>query len=226
MNSIDKADFAKALKEFMYDKRLTQVEFGKPMGWDNSRVSKYLKGRLGAPRLGTLEQLIKIYPDFKDYIGNTITEAAPVEVDIMKVHVVPQRAYAGYAQGHIDPDYVNDLPTTYVSKEYEKGNYLVFEIKGESMDDGTSQSICEGDRVLCKELPQTFWTNKLHHERYIFIIVNHEGVLCKKIAAHNPDDGTIILESFNPIFEPVVMNLKDVSQLFYIKKIVERNVRL
>lgn len=93
------------------------------------------------------------------------------------------------------------------------------------MDDGTSRAICNGEKLLCKELQRIHWKNKLHFRQYIYIIVSREGIVCKQITSHDIDNGIITCHSWNPVFEDYTINLEDVIQIFYVKKVVERRIR-
>lgn len=153
-------------------------------------------------------------------------EATEISRDVTGVRVVEIKAQAGYLRGYADQEYMETLPTIPVSKEVVRGgNFLCFTVNGDSLDDGTRRSICHGDVVLGRELAKHHWKNKLHFTRVLFIIVHKtEGICFKEITAHNPDTGEITCHSFNPLYEDFTLNLKDVTQLFYIKKIVERNI--
>lgn len=162
-----------------------------------------------------------------DTIQNVVSEASPEYNELMQVPVLEISAQAGYARGGFaDLEYIENLPKVFITKEYEKGNYCVFVIKGDSMDNGTNKGICENDRVLAKELPKMYWKSKLHFNQYLFIIVYKGGCLCKEITAHNINTGEIKLHSWNTMYEDIKINLSDVSQLFYIKKIVERSIKM
>jgi hypothetical protein len=109
-----------------------------------------------------------------------------------------------------------------VPKEFETGKYLVIEVNGDSMDDGTRRSIIEGDKLLIKELERSLWNSKLNFKRYVFAIVHKDGIVIKEITDHNPQKATITCHSWNPIYEDFILKLSDVYQLYYVKKIVER----
>lgn len=153
-------------------------------------------------------------------------EAAEIEQDVVGVRVVEIKAHAGYLRGYADPEYMETLPTIPVSKEAVRGgNFLCFTVSGDSMDDGSRRSLCHGDVVLGRELYKSHWQNKLHYKRVLFIIIHKdEGICFKEITNHNPETGEITCHSWNSEYEDFTLNLKDVKQLFYIKKIVERNI--
>lgn len=151
-------------------------------------------------------------------------EAKPVEFDgFMEVSYLPVHAQAGYLNDinshHLNED---DLPTLLVPKEFEKGKYIVIEVNGDSMDDGSKRSICEGDKLLVKELDRSLWNNKLNFKQYIFAIVHRDGVVVKEIIGHDPVKATIICHSWNSMYDDFEIKLNDVFQLFYVKKLVER----
>lgn len=151
------------------------------------------------------------------------SDATAVEFDgFMEVEYVPTYAQAGYLNNIEHSALQESLPTILVPKEFEKGKYLVIEVNGDSMDDGTKRSICEGDKLLIKDLDKSLWKNKLIYNRYIFVIVHPEGMVVKEIIHHEPGNGKIVCHSWNPIYEDFTLNLTDVYQLFYVKKIVER----
>ena len=113
---------------------------------------------------------------------------------------VSQKAYAGYWSGYADKDYVDSLPTIAFPVDHTPmGNYLVFEVKGDSMNDGTSESYLEGDLLLCREVRMDLWRDsKLHFNKWDFVIVHEEGVVVKRIIDHNVEKHTITIHSLNP----------------------------
>jgi len=140
---------------------------------------------------------------------------------VMEVPLVNKFAYAGYLAGYGDNVYIKALPqyAFMVDKEY-KGAYLAFEVKGDSMDNGTRDGYVEGDIVLGRQVPQHHWANKLHIHKWDFVIVTkNDGILIKKIIEHNTTNGDIILHSLNELYSDIKMNLKDVSQIFNVVQV-------
>jgi SOS-response transcriptional repressor LexA len=156
------------------------------------------------------------------------TEASAVAVEgFMEVPYLPVHAQAGYLNdisNHVTSLSMveEDLPTILVPKEFEKGRHLVIEVNGDSMDDGTKKSICDGDKLLVKELDRSLWSSKLNFKQYIFTIVHNEGIVIKEITHHDLEKGIITCHSWNPMYDDFRLTLKEVYQLFYVKKIVER----
>ncbi|WP_280671655.1 MULTISPECIES: XRE family transcriptional regulator [unclassified Dysgonomonas] len=166
--------------------------------------------------------------------GNMLNPTAadipvPVPANVANVQYVPlvsQYAYAGYLCGYSDADYIDALPLVPVLVDHElKGRYMMFEVKGESMNNGTEESILEGDRLLGREIKRELWKYKLHINKWDFIVVHRtEGILVKRITEHDTEQGTITLHSLNSEYDDRVLSLNDVAQIFNVIE-VHRNRR-
>jgi phage repressor protein C with HTH and peptisase S24 domain len=144
------------------------------------------------------------------------------KMGLMKVHVVNQYAYAGYLSGYADPEYIDTLPTEVfpVDREY-RGKYLCFEVRGDSMNNGTDSSYHPGDLLLGREVKRELWRDKLHIKRWNFIIVHRtDGIIVKKILEHNTANGDLLTHSLNPQYDNKIINLRDVVQIFNVIKLV------
>lgn len=144
-------------------------------------------------------------------------EASPIdEPIILRVPLVSQYAHAGYLAGYADASYMDSLPTIpYIVDHEALGHYVAFEVKGDSMNDGTEDSILEGDRLLCREIQPHLWvSSKLHFRKWDFVIVHTEGILVKRIIDHDVDNHTITIHSLNSMYPDKVIDLADVKQIF------------
>ncbi len=163
---------------------------------------------------------------FKSNIDNSAKALNSIE--FMEVTLVPISAAAGYPHGYGDQEYIESLPTipVIVDKTY-KGKYRIFEVNGDSMDDGTRDSICDKDKVLCREVKKELWKSKLHIRDWYFVIVHKtEGVTIKQITNHDVETGNIICHPTNPLFSDFTLNLDEVVELYNVIKIVDRNTRI
>ena len=133
---------------------------------------------------------------------------------MMEVPLVNQYAYAGYLAGYGDQEFIDELPRIpWIVDREHKGNYLSFEVRNDSMYDGSFNSYAEGDRVLGREILRHHWQSKLHIEKWDFIIVHkHDGILLKKIAEHDIVNGRLRLHSLNPMYEDIWVNSDDLAQ--------------
>lgn len=146
-----------------------------------------------------------------------ILEAIPLNQNyIINVPLVNQYAQAGYLCGFQDAAYIATLPTIPFIIDHEaKGNYVAFEVRGDSMNDGTEESYLEGDRLLCREIAPYLWAeSKLHIRKWDFVIVHEDGILVKQIIDHNVENHTITIHSLNDMYPDRVIDLAEVRQIF------------
>jgi plasmid maintenance system antidote protein VapI len=147
----------------------------------------------------------------------TIKEAEPLNPNaILYVPLVNQYAYAGYLSGYQNNTYMETLPTIPFIADHEgRGNYIAFEVRGDSMNDGTEESYLEGDRLLCREIPQHLWVDsKLHIKKWDFVIVHEDGIIVKRITDHDVENHTITVHSLNDMYPDRILDLAEVKQIF------------
>lgn len=143
---------------------------------------------------------------------------------VMMVPLVSQYAHAGYMAGFADGVYMESLPKIpWPMDEEHHGEYVCFEVRGDSMDDGMRHSYAQGDIVLCRNVDRLYWQKRLHFKQWnAFVIVHKEGIVLKQIVAHDVEKGVITVHSFNPYYEDFEINLRDVYQILNVVK-TQRN---
>jgi transcriptional regulator with XRE-family HTH domain len=149
---------------------------------------------------------------------------------IMQVPIIPQRAYAGYMRGFSDPEFYEDLTTIPVPVDKKhKGNYLGFEVSGNSMvcydtEELAERSIWPGRIAIGRELSKHQWQYKLHTHNYDAWIIVHrtEGVIIKEIVDQCLDKGEITVHSLNPEYEDQVLKLDEIDQIFNVVQIIKK----
>lgn len=209
------------LKAFRRYKKISQIEAAELLGCKQSFISQIESGRRGLPQ----DYFDILKEKFGDEINAYILkENAPVFANIIssettKAPLIGQYAYAGYLSGFSDSEYMEAQPIYVASKKYSGGNYVAFEIRGDSMDDNTRRAICHGDIVMAKELRREYWSYKLHIPKVFVIVHKTEGITCKEIIDHNVETGEIVCHSWNTTHRDFSLNLADVMQLFYLKEI-------
>jgi len=144
------------------------------------------------------------------------------------VPLVPIRARAGYLAGYGDSQFINELPIIPIIHDRTfKGKYMCFEVEGDSMYDGSADSVKDGDILLGREVRKDLWINKLHIKEWYFIIVHKEGIMIKQIVNHDVDHGTITCHSLNPVYgDDFIINLNDTYELYNAVQIVARQMKL
>ncbi|MFC0186036.1 helix-turn-helix transcriptional regulator [Pseudarcicella hirudinis] len=128
-------------------------------------------------------------------------------------------AYAGYLQGFNEVEYLDELPKfSIIVDKYYKGIYRAFQVRGESMFDGTIQSICSGEVAVGRHISKDYWKSKFHlHQWEDYIIVHNEGIIIKRIIRHDVENGIIVCHSLNPdkdIYPDVEINLSDCLEIY------------
>ncbi len=137
---------------------------------------------------------------------------------IMYVPLIQQRAYASYMQGFSDPEYLEEMPkhSLMVTKQH-RGRYVAVEVEGDSMTDGTMESIPEGATVTGREIQKHHWRSPFHIHRFKDYIIHHaDGIIIKRIVKHDVEAGTITCHSLNADFSDFELNLNDCKEIFNI----------
>lgn len=145
-----------------------------------------------------------------------ISELSPKEYEShIEVKLVTISARAGYSESYYSEQYLNDMPVVLIEadKEY-KGNYLAFEVDGDSME----PEYCKGDIVICRELKRDLWQYKLHFNDWDFVIAHGtKGIMLKEIVSHDTESGEIVCHSLNHEEgrnQDFTLNLKEVAFLY------------
>lgn len=216
------------IQKIMDEEGLNKNSFSKAIGISNNVTITRIINEKRSPSRSTCEKIVSAFPKYSlTWIltgeGNMLTdttsldEASPIdEPIILRVPLVSQYAQAGYLCGYADAAYMATLPTIpYIVDHEAQGHYVAFEVKGDSMNDGTEEAILEGDRLLCREIMPHLWADsKLHIRKWDFVIVHTEGILVKRIIDHDVKNHTITIHSLNSMYPDKVINLADVKQIF------------
>jgi transcriptional regulator with XRE-family HTH domain len=139
------------------------------------------------------------------------------------VKKVPVKAFGSYLSHYQDPEYVEELKqVSFTVDHIGKGNYICFEVQGESMNGGGIYDAPEGAELLCRELGRQHWKDGFRESIYGWVIVHKETVLYKDITDFDPATGDITChsrsgKSYHPDFK---INLDDVSQIW---KVIKRS---
>lgn len=230
-------ELSERLKQIRTYHRLSQEKFSASLGLKQGSYSDIERGRVKALSESVL-MLLKINYNINPvwvsgeigsmFLDKTSGNAKSLdEFDYINVPLLHVRGKAGYLAGYGDLEYIDSLSTrqVIVDREY-KGKYLCFEVDGDSMDDGTRESICDRDIVLGREVRRDLWKNKLHIRDWNFIIVHREGISIKRIIDHDVETSMIKCHSLNPLYDDFELRLDDVIELYNLVKIVDRNARM
>lgn len=209
------------IKAFRKENNLTQIQLAEYLNVTQGFISQIEKGVRPFPE----EYISKILSDgLYKLPQNNLPKNEVTFLDnpnFVMVSVVGQYAAAGYLKGYADEEYIEALPKIPFFVDHDpKGKYMGFEVRGDSMDDDSTNSIIEGDTLICREIKPELWYDKLHIRKYFFVIAHKtEGVLVKQITKHNTETGDITIHSLNSFYPDQVLNLRDVAQLFNVIQI-------
>ena len=142
---------------------------------------------------------------------------------LMTVKHVPYACFGQFANpsDRLDPVLDEWSEETYEVDRVGRGNYLSFEVKGDSMDTGSRDSFESGDRVLCRELERVFWRDPIrYHARPYWVIVFGSSVLIKQMIGQDLKEGTLTFHSLNPSpeYHDFTLREDDIRALYYVVK--------
>ncbi|WP_445454065.1 S24 family peptidase [Flavobacterium sp. 25HG05S-40] len=215
---------------------LTQEAFGELLHAKLRTVQSWEKGDRNMQEATALllQQKLDAHRSAQSVVNETqstydieVSHLDGLRSSIMEVPLVNQYAYAGYMNGYGDREYMETLPRIpfILDKEY-KGEYLCFQAKGDSMECDSEESIPDGSILLCRNVKQEHWRNKLHINSWDFVIVHREkGIVAKRIVKHDVERGILTLHSLNSYYQDYDVHLKDVQQIFNIVEVQQKRKR-
>jgi len=208
---------------------LNQEDFSASLGLQQGSYSGIERGRVKSLSKSVLRLLEINYNINPDWVLNEENEMLlkkeensikkPFSEFVTTAPLIGQYAHAGYLSGYADVEYIEQQPVYIATKKFSNGNYVAFEIRGDSMEDGQRHAIYNADVVLGRELVRDYWKCKIHHPKTFVIVHRTKGIICKEIIDHDVEHGIITCHSFNPEYSDFELDLKDIVQLFYIKEI-------
>lgn len=215
------------IKELADKKGISMYSLSLETGISQATLSRLKSGnteKLNRKNIKLLSDYFRVSQDWlltgneevrKGYEPSALS-ASPIQQDVVYIPLVNQYAYAGYVDGYADITYLEQLPRVpFIVDREGRGNYLAFEVRGDSMDDGTQESYVDGDRLYCREVQRHLWASyKLHLRHWDFVIVHEDGILLKRIIDHDVENHLITIHSLNPEYPDRVINLAEVKQIF------------
>lgn len=220
----------KTLREILKERSISQQVVADALGINITNIRRYDDlSKRSWDEIATIAKATGM--DISELIGLNISiptanETEPVTDPITKrVPLVNQYAYAGYLAGYKDQKYIDQLPIIpFDSEDDPNFRYMAFEMKGNSMDDGSRYSYIDGDKLFCQEIPLRMWdTSKLHTMNWNFVIVYKEGIIVRKIIDHDIQNRTIVVHPLNPFINDELINLIDVYQIFHVLEYLRKN---
>ena len=217
------------------------ADLARKTGYSDATISPYISGKV-KPSTKFLQSVIDSFEfdvnRFDDIKSDNITIVSePTDVYknkngnkfkelengkyIMTVPLVPAKAYATYISECCEGDFIDGFnEVNFYVDQFARGNYVAFEIKGDSMDNGGLYDNPEGCITLCRELGRQHWKDGFREAKYGWVIIHKDSIVCKDIIHLNLETGTITCHSRNssPEYPDFPIELNDVKQIFKIIK--------
>ncbi len=121
------------------------------------------------------------------------------------IEVIPAKAAAGYLNGYADPEYFDSLPKMNLPF-IPVGKHRAFSIKGDSMP-----PLKDGSYVVGKYVESL---KDIKSARTYVLLTKHDGIVYKRVVNNIKKDGTLILHSDNPAYQPYPVQLYDVLEIW------------
>ena len=210
------------LKYLRAQKGINQSELAEALGIKRTALNAWEIGR-ASPRHETAKVIAAYFgvspetllfgsvkdnlPDIPAMGGGMQVLAITVDSeDRENIEFVPVKAFAGYALGYGDPQFIKELPR-FRLPFLSGGTYRAFEIDGDSMLPIASGSIVIGQYV------DSFKSIK-PGDTYIFVTMN-SGILFKRVSKIDKDK--IFLKSDNPLFYSYSLPLTEIREIWKTK---------
>lgn len=203
---------------------LSQGDLALSLNVTQSLISKIENG-VSEVTSDTIKKFVEIGADFSTVFSSK-TNITPVEEgNYMMVEYADLRASAGRL-GVGDVELLPETHKRLVPKEFDNGNFLIVRVDGDSMDNNSRISLCDGDEVLICER-QNYKINELPIRNSLFVITTQDGNVLKQIAEVNMEEEYIVCRSFNPspMYSDFKIYFRDIFQIFIVCKVTNRQIR-
>ncbi|MCW4470589.1 DUF1870 family protein [Flavobacterium sp. MFBS3-15] len=232
------------IKELRISLKLKQQDFADLLNVSKSSVQKWESGERSPDdiQLRKLEEVSQRHTELND-----IATVDPYELQFtknknanhftrlpngqyyMSMPLAEHNIQAGFLDSYQDIEALNGMSQHgMIVDKPAKGRYLAFRVKGDSMDDGTSDAIPQNYVVATRELQRQHWTSPIRYKDFRFWVIyttESKYPLLKQIIDHDTEKGIITCHSLNdsPEYRDFQLSLNDVQALFYVIN-VQRDV--
>lgn len=211
-------EIVKMFMKHLIDNKLiqNQQEFGVSLGYANkSSFSQLLKRDNVSSEF--MKKLHLVYPSYINFSVNYKTSNSVSKLTTpdyihsdgkfsetkrfpKEVIIITAKAGLNLQSNYYADELLEDLDKRVIYLDHDaKGRYFEIDSTGDSMNDGSIDSIADGDKLLLREVPRIYWKDKFHINKWDFTFFHYDkGFITKKIKEHNVETGDLLLESRNP----------------------------
>lgn len=212
-------DLKRLIKAIKVDSDLTNRDIANDLGIKESDLDNMIYGRKKYDQkfINTVKS---------KYLKKNVTEVTPHN-SIMMVPFVPKRAWAGFPDQFEDNNFIQELEKIPMASDHQgKGEYLAFEVAGDSMTAESEHSIPESSKVFTRKIPSHYWKDGLRIKDGPFVVITKTGdIFLKRIYSMNKQTGDIILKSLNILYEDININLDDCKAIYSVISIMTKPLR-
>ncbi|UJH68982.1 helix-turn-helix domain-containing protein [Allomuricauda sp. SCSIO 65647] len=153
--------------------------------------------------------------------NNSVYDIEPGKYFVM-APLVSQNQYKQYIQNHTDINFFERLPKIgFMTNSVTSNKYVAFEIMGDSMNDGSIESIPNKAVVLGEQFDISEKNlQQIKASQSLKVIVCKDRILCKKIVEYSEKANAILCTNLNksPEYQDFELPMADVLQFFNIVK--------
>lgn len=194
---------AERIKELRKRAGLTQAALAQTVGLSQQAIGKWETG-YSAPDPEMIAFLARLFHVSADYLLGCIPEEASLESEASEPQIpIIGTVKAGYNALAFEEEHGAEPATVNNPEEYF---YLI--VRGSSME----PRIANGDLALVHQQPDVE-----NGELAVVLVDGEEGTLKKIIK----EDNAVILQPFNPKYEPLVFMGEEINRLTIVGKVVE-----
>ena len=214
-------------------KGLTQGDLAERIGIKRSLVGAYEEGRAD-PRIENLKKLSKYFDiDVDILISKDLSKLTDAQLATLKqkdakglrvlsitvdaddhenIHLVPQRAAAGYLNGYSDPEYVAELPKFKLPMLPDNASYRAFEITGDSMLPIEPGTVVVGEYI--EKL------DEVKNGKTYVLVTKKEGIVFKRVFNYVKENGKLFLSSDNKAYSPYELQAEELIEIWVAKAFI------
>ena len=217
---MDKVNLVQKAIDYLKNMDETFYSVAKNTGISDMSIGRYVKGT-SRPTVANA----RIICQYFEKINETSNAKIISNINFILIPMIQIHEQENYLREFGDSNYIDKLPTYPVIADKDfNGKYRIFEVNGDSMDDGSKDSICDKDKILCREVKKETWGN-LETVDCNFLIVLRDGFKIRQITKYDPANEEFICHSLNSVFNDLRIKLNNILELYLILKIIDRNVR-
>ncbi|MEO2082925.1 MAG: S24 family peptidase [Desulfurobacteriaceae bacterium] len=208
------------IKELRKKLGLSQEEFGKKLGVTLRTIARYERGETNIPdrTLRQIEQTFNVNPEWlrhgkgemfrpKPKSNLEFLGAVPFDFVLMPVPVIDQRVGAGRGL-YTAMSEPSEVKLVWVPKKYADHRLFFFRVSGDSMK----------PRLQNKDWVVADLDSSVQNGDLAVVELSNEEIMVKKY--RKKKEGYIILESYNPDYEPIVVKPEEIKNIAKVVLIV------